>query len=263
MVYICIPEAPELHAKYRPITRQGLLHQNVKTGATIMQLYFVADQTGHLADDRVLECGKFKQKIGSAEDPLARYAGPVHTSALVAALTHPDSLSGDSNKMFEVNRWKVNVDANNPEAYTVVKEVAVPTVTIGQKVAFAVATVREIYHDSDFATWADDWLSGKDRSADSAKACREATEQEIAASKEAESLAAWGASGSDDQDDLKRQEDLEHRAVHAIRAAELLATENTEAKDILSEIKDSMNKISNYGRVVNLASVAENILKIS
>lgn len=231
-------------------------------GATTMQLYFVADRTGHLADNRVLECGKFKQKIGSDGDPLARYSGPVHTSALVAALTHPDSVSGDSNKMFEVNRWKVNVDAKNPEAYTVVKEVAVPTVTIGQKVAFAVATVREIYHDSDFVTWADDWLSGKDRSADSAKACREATEREIAASREAESLAAWGASGSDDQDDLKRQEDLEHRAVHAIRAAELLAKNDADAKDILAAIKDAMHKISGYGRVVNLASVAEKVLEI-
>lgn len=228
-----------------------------------MQLYFLADQEGHLADNRVLHCGKFKQAIGSKDDPLARYAGPVHTSPLVAALTHPDSVDGDHNKMFEVNRWKVNVDSSNPEAYTVVKEVPVPTVTLGQKVAFAVATIREIYHDSDFVKWADDWLSGKDRSAASAKLCREETEREIEAAKQAEALAAWGASGSDDQDDLKRQEDLEQRAVHATRAAELLMTEGAAAHEIFTAIKQSMYKVSSFGRVVNLASVAEKVLQLN
>jgi hypothetical protein len=228
-----------------------------------MQLYFIADQQGHLADDRILTCGKFKQKIGSKDDPLAKYSGPVHTSPLVAALTHPDSVNGEANKMFEVNRWKVNVDAKNPEAYTVVKEVAVPTVTIGQKVAFAVATVREIYHDQDFVKWADDWLSGKDRSAESARACREATEREIEASKEAEALAAWGASGSDDQDDLKRQEDIETRAVKVVRAAELLQSENADSREIFTCIQESMNKIGSYGSVVNLAGIAEKVLDIA
>ncbi len=244
--------------------QQGLLHPNQTSfpGAT-MQLYFLADQEGHLADNRVLECGKFKQAIGSSKDPLAKYSGPIHTSPLVAALTHPDSVDGDHNKMFEVNRWKVNVDASNPEAYTVVKEVAVPTVTLGQKVAFAVAAVREIYHDTDFVKWADGWLSGKDRSADSAKACREATEREIQAAKDCEALAAWGTSGADDQDDLKRQEDLEQRAIYVIRAAELLASDNAEAKDIFAAIKKSMDKINIYGQEVNLTSVAEKVLTIA
>lgn len=227
-----------------------------------MQLYFLADQQGHLADNRVLECGKFKQAIGSDKDPLAHYKGPIHTSPLVAALTHPDSVNGDTNKMFEVNRWKVSVDASNPKAYTVVKEVAVPTVTIGQKVAFVVATVREIYHDADFQKWADDWLSGKDRTTAAAKACREATEREIQAAKDCEALAAWGASGSDDQEDLQRQEDLEQRAIFATHAAELLESEDTNAKEIFDSIKGAMNKISSYGQVVNLASVAEKILKL-
>jgi len=228
-----------------------------------MQLYFIADQQGHLADNRVLTCGKFKQKIGSADDPLARYAGPIHTSPLVAALTHPDSITGEDNKMFEVNRWKVNIDSANPEAYTVVKEVAVPTVTIGQKVAFAVAAVREIYHDQDFIKWADDWLSGKDRSIDSARACRESTEKEIEAAKEAEALAAWGASGVDDQEDLKRQEDIETRAVQVIRAAELLQTDGIEAQEIFACIKQSMHRISSYGRVVDLVGIAEKVLQIN
>jgi len=228
-----------------------------------MQLYFLADQEGHLADHRVLQCGKFKQAIGSKDDPLARYAGPIHTSPLVAALTHPDSVDGDHNKMFEVNRWKVNVDSTNPEAYTVVKEVPVPTVTLGQKVAFTVATIREIYHDSDFVQWADDWLSGKDRSVESARKCREACEREIEAAQQAEALAAWGASGSDDQDDLKRQEDLEQRAIHAARAAELLFTEGAAAHEIFEAIKQSMHKVSSFGRVVNLASVAEKVLQLN
>jgi hypothetical protein len=232
-------------------------------GGNKMQLYFIADQEGHLADNRVLQCGKIKTLVGSKQDPLAKYSGPVHTSAIVAALTHPDSIDGEHNKMFEVNRWKVSVDSSNPEAYTVVKEVAVPTVTLGQKVAFTVATIKEIYHDSDFTSWAEDWLSGKDRSAESARACREATEREIEASEQTAALAAWGASGADDQEDLKRQEDLEQRAVFAAQAAELLATDGAEARQILDAIKQSMNKVSNFGRVVDLASVAEQVLQLN
>lgn len=228
-----------------------------------MQLYFIADKEGHLADNRVLHEGKTKEVVGSPRDPLAKYHGPVNTSPLVAALTHPDDVDGDHCKMFEVQRWKVSVDQTNPEAYTVVKEVPVPTVTIGQKVAFAVATMHEIYHDTDFQKWAKGWLSGTDRSLETAKVCREATEKEIEAAKEVEALAAWGAAGGDDQEEqLKQQEDLEQRAIHTLRAAEMLVTEGAEAKDIMNAIKAAMNRVNSFGNSVNLASIAEQVLKI-
>lgn len=228
-----------------------------------MQLYLIADTEGHLEDDRVLKCGKTIQVAGSKDDPLAKFKGSVHTSPLVAVLTFPEMLDTHNSKMFSVNRWRVDVDSTNPQTYTVVKEVPVPVVTLGQKVAFAVATVKEIFHDAEFVKWAEDWLSGKDRSEQAAKKCRESMEKEIQAAKDCEALAAWGVSGSDDQDDLKRQEDLEQRAVYAIHAAERFAASNGgAANEIVVSIKQSMSRIGQYGKEVNLATIAEHVLDL-
>lgn len=51
---------------------------------------------------------------------------------------------------------------------TTKKRIPLPQVTLTQKVAFGVLCVLEIYQTKTFRTWAENWLSGKDRTQQSA-----------------------------------------------------------------------------------------------
>lgn len=51
---------------------------------------------------------------------------------------------------------------------TTIKEIPLPEITITQKIKFAILCAKEVYANPTWNKWADNWLSGKDRSAESA-----------------------------------------------------------------------------------------------
>ena len=51
---------------------------------------------------------------------------------------------------------------------TTKKEIALPVITDTQKIAFAILCALEVCKEPRFVTWANNWLSGKDRTADAA-----------------------------------------------------------------------------------------------
>jgi len=56
-----------------------------------------------------------------------------------------------------------------------VREIDVPEITIEQRVRFAILCAVEVHNDAGFNTWAQDWLSGKDKTAATAAAREAAT----------------------------------------------------------------------------------------
>ncbi len=75
---------------------------------------------------------------------------------------------------------------------TFLKEIPIPKITIQQKVEFAIRVSLLVYHEKSYTRWATDWLSGKDRSADSASAAYSAAASVNSAS------AAYSAAASVD-----------------------------------------------------------------
>jgi hypothetical protein len=49
-----------------------------------------------------------------------------------------------------------------------VEEISLPTITKEQRIKIAILCALEVYHEASFVTWANNWLSGKDRSKDAA-----------------------------------------------------------------------------------------------
>ena len=49
-----------------------------------------------------------------------------------------------------------------------VEELAVPQISLAQRVRFAIFCVKEVYKEKKWNKWADNWLSGKDRTEESA-----------------------------------------------------------------------------------------------
>ena len=58
---------------------------------------------------------------------------------------------------------------------TTLRQVNMPEITTAQKQAFAILCAKQVYKDSSWLKWADDWLSGKDRSARAADVAYTAT----------------------------------------------------------------------------------------
>jgi len=73
---------------------------------------------------------------------------------------------------------------------TLIKEIEIPKITLEQRVAYAILCAKEVCKDEDWNFWADNWLSGKDRSEKTAKAARWAASREAAS---AAWVACWAA----------------------------------------------------------------------
>jgi hypothetical protein len=72
-----------------------------------------------------------------------------------------------------------------------VEEVSLPTITTEQRVKIAILCALEVCHEASFVTWANNWLSGKDRSEDAACAASNAAYYYIDAAR----AATWAAAG--------------------------------------------------------------------
>jgi hypothetical protein len=75
---------------------------------------------------------------------------------------------------------------------TLVGEIPVPAITTEQCVRFGILCSLKVYNDKEYQKWAEDWLSGKDRSPDAAEAAARAAEAAAEAARAA-GAAAWAA----------------------------------------------------------------------
>ena len=75
---------------------------------------------------------------------------------------------------------------------TLIEEIPVPAISTAQRVRFAILCAMKVYQDPGFVQWGENWLSGKDRSAEAARAAAEAAEAAAWAA-EAAAEAAWAA----------------------------------------------------------------------
>ena len=103
-------------------------------------------------------------------------AGWIHayTHPLLAVLLNPMHANFESPIL-----WECKGKIEKREHYdlkvgcrslTTIRKIALPKVTTIQRQAFAILVVKEVYKDKDWNLWADNWLSGKDRSAYAARA---------------------------------------------------------------------------------------------
>ena len=77
------------------------------------------------------------------------------------------------------------------KSMTTIKRTRLPRMTTMQRVEIAIHLALIVYKEKDFKTWADNWLSGKDRSRTAAEAAADAAE--AAAARTAKAAAAWAA----------------------------------------------------------------------
>jgi hypothetical protein len=99
-----------------------------------------------------------------------------YTDPLLAVIFNPIHAS-----IYDPLLWRGEVDGTCCEDHglkegwtrgRIVEQIALPTVTTVQKIAFAILTALEVYDEQKYVHWAHRWLSGEDRSRATAQAAR-------------------------------------------------------------------------------------------
>ena len=161
-----------------------------------------------LTDQNMRTYGGFQWELGVKPEPRngkGDLCGPgwfhCYSHPLLAVLFNPIHADISNPRLFEATAvGKSKHDNGMKSGYVslkLTKEIPVPEITLTQKVAFSILVSKLIYKDSKYNKWADNWLSGHDRSAESAtSAARSAASAARSAAWSAEN-AAWSAESAE------------------------------------------------------------------
>ncbi len=115
---------------------------------------------------------------------------------LLAVLLNSIHANIKNPKLFEVKALGVHKNDKGLKGgctkLTLVKEIELPIITLNQKTVFGILCAKEVYKEEKWNLWADNWLSGKDRTADAAYTAYDA------AANDAAYTAAYAAAAAND-----------------------------------------------------------------
>lgn len=114
--------------------------------------------------------GQYNSKQPTEIDPplCSEYWLHFYTDPLLAILLNPIHANFTNPRLFEADcsglfKDDKGLKVGYTEA-TLIKEIPLPTITSEQKIKFAILCTMEIHKDPNWTEWANNWLSGKDRS---------------------------------------------------------------------------------------------------
>lgn len=135
-----------------------------------MTKYKLTDQNMQTHNNFQWELDVWKEAIGSPEQGLCS-DGWLHyyDSPLLAILHNPIHANINNPRLFECEiDGETKTDKglkSGCRRMKLVKEISVPVVTTEQRIKYAIYCALEVYKGKSFVGWANDWLSGKDRTA--------------------------------------------------------------------------------------------------
>lgn len=120
-----------------------------------------------------------------------------YSDPVLAILMNPRHVNFKSPRLCEVEvSGQYKLDYGLKEGWTTMtfkQWLPVPTVTAIQRIAFGILCAKQVYTVPSWLEWADNWLSGKDRTPDAADAATAATDYADAATAAAAAAAAYAA----------------------------------------------------------------------
>lgn len=219
-----------------------------------MKRYVVVNQQGDTFAHQHIEEGRVMHSANTgSEEPIVRIIMSGFDSPLLAALEYPGSNEGI--RLFMLQTWQTEADKSNPQACTTVKEVEAPSISLEEKLGFFVSAALEVYKNRDFKKWARKWLSGEDRSADSARTVYEELEKEKEAMAALGELAAWGESAGSDGEEIESLEAAEKLAFDVTKLVAMVTVEpdSGQVYEIIDQLNGEVKKLSERIDLVKLA----------
>ena len=133
-----------------------------------MAKYILANSDNHTRRGSRLMPGISAFSSQASNNIAARNASEMGASPLTAIMLNPWHAQLDEAKMLELQFTTGAFEVSDPVINMRVREVSLPEATTDQKIIFALMVLEEVYNNERFNLWAKSWISGTDRSAESA-----------------------------------------------------------------------------------------------
>lgn len=161
-----------------------------------MKLYKLTDEKGQTYGGTQWGNGVTHTATGNVSGGLCSDAYiHAYTDPLLAVLLNPIHANFTKPQLWEAEGEVTATDHGlkvGCRSLTTVKRLPLPRINKTQRTAFGILCAKAVCHDPVFNRWADEWLSGEDRSRAAADAAA-AEAREAAAAAWAASAAAWAA----------------------------------------------------------------------
>lgn len=228
-----------------------------------MRKYIVTDAQGIAANGKRVSVGKVTHPVGAPNDVYTPVAKLCADSPLLAVLQGSSHPSSTGQRLFQIDQWEVSVTGDKPRAYTVIKELPAPqAIGLRQRLAFAILALAEVYREPPFLKWADQWLTGADRSASAAHQVELSTGGAVESADTLEVLQAHGELSQGDLQALTQTGDLATRVIAVTRAAQLAASDDPASQaEAAKLVAQATLGLSQAGKRLDLGAIAERAVK--
>ena len=139
-----------------------------------MKKYKLTDQDMRTHNGFQWELGKEVITDGDSKKLCTKHWLHYYHHPLLAVLLNPIHANIDNPRLFEAKALGKHLDDKGLKGgctkMTLVKEIELPEITLNQKTAFGILCSLEVYKEKGFVKWANNWLSGVDRTAAAAAA---------------------------------------------------------------------------------------------
>ena len=139
-----------------------------------MKKYKLTDQDMRTHNGFQWELGKEVITDGDSKKLCTKHWLHYYHHPLLAVLLNPIHANIDNPRLFEAKALGKHLDDKGLKGgctkMTLTKELELPELTLNQKIAFAILCSLEVYKESTYILWANDWLNNVDRSGAAADA---------------------------------------------------------------------------------------------
>jgi len=139
-----------------------------------MKKYKLTDQNMRTHDEFQWELGKEVTTDGNSNELCNKHWLHYYHHVLLAVLLNPAHAQINYPRLFEAKALGKHLDDKGLKGgctkMTLVKEIELPEITLNQKIAFGILCSLEVYKEPSYVKWANNWLSGVDRTAYTARA---------------------------------------------------------------------------------------------
>lgn len=228
----------------------------MKSEGKTVKKFILVDNQCNTNDHKHLEAGRYHlSKDGSSmNESVATLMKSGVNSPILAVLNYPGVID-DGLKMFLLNVWNLE-----NEDYSIVKEIALPTITAEHKLAFAIKAVAAIYDFPHYMKWADEWIDGRDRSMASLTVITNIVEEEIKELENAQKISYDMGLDLDEKDGEKKAQ-FERAKIVFHAAAVVLNSQEDKALDM--DIVQVFNGIEEFIDPENINVMSDEVLKVA
>ena len=165
-----------------------------------MKCYKLTDENGQTQNNTQWGENVSHSASGESGQPLCS-KGWIHfyTNPFLAVLMNPSHAFFTSPRLWEAESSGEELHEplkSGSKTLTTLKEIPLPEISFSQRIAFGILCGKEVCKNKEWNAWADKWLSGEDRTTESAEVASHVAKANVAANAAAYYAATYSANAA-------------------------------------------------------------------